>query len=111
MPADIYVYCPAGEEEGLIRGDLEYELEEFFGEAALVSGGGGGLMGFHIDFELADGQDVDAWVERLKVFLVQVGVRPSTFFTVYPDGWEPGTPWRRVEVFGTDRWLTEKDAK
>ena len=107
MPTDIYVYCPAGE-EGPIRGDLEWELEEFFGTAAFMSGGGGGLMGFNLDFELADGEDVELWTDRLKSFLAGIGVRPSTFFTVFPDGWEPGMPWRRVEVFGQDRWLTER---
>ncbi len=108
MAANIYVYCPSGE-EGLYRGKLEAELEDFFGTSAeLCGGGGGGAKGFNIDFELVDGEDLEAWVERLKSFLSNIGVRPSTFFTVHPDDWEPGMPWRRVEVFGEDRWLKEQ---
>lgn len=88
MPTDVYIYCPSGE-EGAIRGDLEYDLEDFFGAAARFSGGGG-VPGFNLDFELADGEDVEAWVVRLRDFLIQANARPSTFFEVFPDGWEPG---------------------
>lgn len=107
MATSIYIYCPSGE-EGATRGTLEYDLEEFFGSAAECVGGGSGTKGFNIDFELADNEDVEAWVHRLRQFLQQARVRPSTYFVVYPDDWEPEMPRRRVEVFGEDRWLTEQ---
>ncbi len=108
MGTSIYIYCPTGE-EGANRGDLEYEAEGFFGGAAKVTGGGGGSDGFNLDFELADGEDVDSWVVRLREFLLQANARPSTYFDVFPEEWEPGMPWRQVEVVGADRWLTERD--
>jgi hypothetical protein len=58
---------------------------------------------------LADGEDVESWVTRLRDLLRSVGVGRGTFFEVYPDGWKPGMAWRRVEVFGSDRWVTERD--
>ena len=110
MATDIYIYCPSGE-EGAIRGDLEDDVEEFFGDAARFSGAGSGVMGFNLDFELAAGEDVESWVVRLRDFLIQANARPSTFFEVFPDGWEPGQAWRRVDLKGGDRWLTERDPK
>jgi hypothetical protein len=110
MPASIYIYCPPGK-SGIARADLEYELEEFFGGAAEDCGAGSGKAGFNLDFELEDGEDPDAWADRLKAFLQKVGVRPGTFFTVYPDGWEEGMEWRNVEVFGRDRRMTKPDPK
>ena len=90
MATDIFIYCPAGDEGGAIRGDLEYAVEEFFGEAAESTGGGGGVDGFHLDFELCAGQDVDSWVMRLREFLKQAGAGPRTFFEVYAEDWKPG---------------------
>jgi hypothetical protein len=111
VAANIYVYCPAGS-EGLARCDLEEELAAFFGGAAEDCGAGAGKMGFNLDYELAEGEDPNEWSDRLKAFLATIPVRPGgTFFTVYPDGWEPGMPWRRVEVSGADRWVTERDPK
>ncbi len=107
MAANIYVYCPSGV-DGLARCDLEEELEAFFGDAAEDSGAGCGEMGFNLDFDLAEDEDPHAWADRLKPFLVSVGVRPGTVFDVFPDGWEPGMEWRRVEVFGTDRRRTDR---
>ena len=108
MPTDIYIYCLSGE-EGAIRGDLEYDVEEFFGAAARFSGARGGVPGFNLDFELADGEDVEAWVVRLRNFLKQENARPSTFFEVFPDGWKPAQAWRRVDLNGDDRWLTARE--
>src|SRR5262245_18418428 len=108
MATVIFIYWPAGDEGGAIRGDLEYDVEEFFGEAAESTEGGGGVDGFHLDFVLCAGQDVDSWVTRLREFLKQAGAGPRTFFEVYAEDWKPGMAWRRVEVFGTDRWLTER---
>ncbi len=108
MGANIYVYCPAGE-AGLARCDLEEELESFFGAAAEDVGAGSGRAGFNLDYELAEGEEPQQWADRLRAFLRDAGVRPGTFFEVFADGWEPGQPWRRVEVFGEDRWLTKRE--
>src|SRR5262245_28893058 len=89
MGANIYIYCPSGE-EGAIRGELEDDVEAFFGDAAEFVGALGGVPGFNLDFELADGEDVEAWVVRLRDFLKEANARPSTFFDVFPEGWEPG---------------------
>jgi hypothetical protein len=110
MVTDIYIYCPSGE-AGACRGDLEYEVEEFFGSAARFSGAGSGERGFNLDFELADGEDVESWVVRLREFLQRADARPGTFFEVFPEDWEPGMAWRRVEVYGTERWLTEREPR
>ena len=108
MAANIYIYCPSGR-VGLARDDLEEELESFFDEAAEDCGAGSGKAGFNLDYEFADGEDVHAWADRLKPYLASLGVRQGTFFTVYPEGWEPGDRWRRVDVFGADRWLTDAE--
>ena len=110
MPANIYIYCPAGK-SGLDRADLEEALEEFFGDAAEDSGAGSGKDGFNLDYELEEDEDPHAWADRLKPFLIRIGVRPGTAFDVFPDGWEPGQEWRRVEVFGEDRRRTDRPGK
>ena len=107
MAANIYVYCPA-DGDGPSRCDVEEELEAFFGGAAEDCGAGTGLGGFNLDFEFAPGQDPHPWADSLKPFLAGLGVRPGTYFDVFPDGWEPGMEWRRVEVFGEDRRRTDR---
>ncbi|WP_165225335.1 hypothetical protein [Aquisphaera insulae] len=107
MGANIFLYCPAGV-EGPSRSDLEEELEAFFGGAAADCGAGTGRGGFHLDFEFASGQDPHAWADRLGSFLAGLGVRPGTYFDVFPDGYEPGGEWRRVEVFGADGRRTDR---
>ncbi|MCA9620179.1 MAG: hypothetical protein KC731_14245 [Myxococcales bacterium] len=105
-PAHIYVYCGT-DDDGLDRADLEAALEEFFGGRGEECGGGSGVHGFNVDFELATGEDPHPWVERLKSFLVQLGVSRSTYFDVFPEGWGPGAEWRRVEIFGADQRRTD----
>ena len=106
MAANIYVYCPSSA-HGPSRADLEEELEAFFGGAAEDCGAGMGLGMFNLDFEFAPGADPHAWADRLKPFLAGRGVAPGILFDVFPDGWEPGMEWRRVEVFGDDRRRTD----
>jgi hypothetical protein len=108
VAGNIYVYCPSGV-QGLTLCDLEEELEAFFGSAAEDVGAGSGSAGFNLDYELAEGEDPDAWADRLRVFLERIGVRPGTVFEVFVNGWEPGMEWRQVEVFGADRRLTKRD--
>jgi hypothetical protein len=110
MATSIYLYCPSGE-DGAIRADLEIDIENFFGRAAENVGGGGGTAGFNIDFELAPSEDVESWVARLRDFLPKVDARPGTYFEVFPDGWQPGQSWRRVDLRGGDRWLTERETR
>ena len=107
MAANIYVYCPSGD-DGPPRYVLSDEIETYFGSAGGDCGGGVGINGFNMAFELADGEDPHAWADRLKPFLASLGVRPKTFFDVFPDGWEPGMEWRRVEVYGEDRRRTDR---
>jgi hypothetical protein len=107
MAANIYVYSPPGT-DGLSRTDLEEALEAFFGDAAEDCGAGVGFAGFNLDYELAEDEDPHAWADRLKPFLASIGVRPGSKFDVFPDGWEPGMEWRRVEVFGEDRRRTDR---
>jgi hypothetical protein len=52
---------------------------------------------------------LESWIGRLVTFLRQLGTGQSTFFDVYPDGWKPGMPYRRVKVFGDDLWLSEAE--
>ncbi len=107
MSADVYIYCQAGE-EGAARADLEYDLEAFLGPAGEITGGGSGVEGFNIDLALAAGEDLELWIGRLKEFLQRAAVRQSTFFEVFPAGWEPGMEWRRFEVFGGETRLTKR---
>jgi hypothetical protein len=87
---------------------LAEALEEFFGDHAEDVGAGAGKKGFNLDYELADGENPDLWADRLRDFLIEVGVRPGTVFEVFVDGWQPGMEWRRVEVFGSDTRLTKR---
>ncbi len=101
MAANLYVYCPVSG-DGLGRSDLVEVLEMFFGDAAAGCGAGFGATGFNLDYELSPGADPYAWADRLKMFLEAVGVRSGTKFDVFPGGWEPGSEWRCVEIFGSD---------
>lgn len=105
MATDIYIYFPTGK-EGAGRGELQDDIEDFFGNAAEDVGAGSGIKGSNLDYELADGEDVEQWVTRLREFLRERGAKPGTWISVYPDGWQPGDPHRRVEVFGKDEWVT-----
>jgi hypothetical protein len=107
VAANIYVYFPS-DPDGPNREDIAEELEGFFGGTAEDCGAGTGITGFNLDYELVTGQDPHAWADRLKTFLAGAGVRPGTKFDVFPDGWEPGMEWRRVEVFGEDRRRTDR---
>ena len=107
MAANIYIYFP-GHPDGPYRDDLEDDLEDFFQGVAFDSGAGTGETMFNLDYEFAKGIDPHAWVDRLKAFLVEVGVRPGTKFDVFPDCWQPGMEWRQVEVFGEDRRRTDR---
>jgi hypothetical protein len=99
MPAEIFIPCPSGE-EGAIRGDLEYDVEEFFGTVARFNGGGG-VPGVNLDLELVAGEDVETWVVHLQDFLKQVNARPNTLFEIFPLGGRVGpcvwcTPGRHI---------------
>jgi hypothetical protein len=85
---------------GAGRFALEEALEDFIGGTGELVGGGGGAAGSELSFELAAGEDAEAWVTRLCEFLRAAGVRHGTWLAVFPEGWEPHEPWRRVEVYG-----------
>jgi hypothetical protein len=106
MAANIYVYIPLVE-DGLDREDLADALEAFFGDAAEECGSGSGKAGFNLDYELADGEDADAWADRLKPFLAGLEVPRGAAFIVFPDEWELGMAWRSICVFGEDRRRTD----
>ncbi len=106
MAANIYVYCPP-DMSGPDRYDLEERLETFFGDAAENCGAGSGEAGYHLDYELAEGEDPHEWADRLRPLLLGVRVRPGTVYDVFPDGWDTGREWRRVEVFGKDERRTD----
>ncbi len=110
MGATLYLYCPV-DDEGPSRFYLEQELEAFFDEAAEDCGAGAGLSMFNLDFEFAPDVDPHPWADRLKLLLADLGVRQGTYFDVFPDCWEPGDRWRRVEVFGTDILRTDHPGK
>ena len=111
MGVSISVYFPDGQ-AGAGRNDLEDDLEEdFFGSAAGLTGAGNGVLGSNLDFELADGEDAEQWVVRLRDYLRERVARPGTVFEVFAEDWEPGLARRRVEVYGSDRWLTRRDPK
>lgn len=105
MAANIYVYSST-DDSTMSRLALEEELDVFFGDAAENMGGGSGLKGFNLDYELKSDEDLNLWADRLRTFLRKLGVSQSTVFEVFEDGWKPGMPKRRVEVFGRDDWVT-----
>ena len=98
MSVEIHIYCPRGK-SGVARGDLEFDLEEFLGTAGEITGGGSGIEGFNIDLALAEGENWESWVARIRDFLRQQKVRPGTYFNVFPPDWTPGMEHRRVEVY------------
>ena len=108
MQHDIFLFFPDDDDAQPIRGDFEWELEELFGDAAINTCGEGGKDGLLLAYELQDGQDVGAWVARLRELLGRTRAGPGTFFEVFPDDWGPGLPYRRVEVFGADGMLTDR---
>ena len=111
MAANIYVYCPKDpDDKGPERDDLDDAILHFMGGAARNCGQGSGRGGFNLDYRLAPGEDPHAWADRLRPFLANFGVLRGTAFTVFPDGWQPGMEWRRVEVFGEDRRRTDDPA-
>jgi hypothetical protein len=110
MTTAIYIWFRDNEgEEDFDPSDVEEALRGLPRSAVRLTGAGGGDGGFNFDLALADGQDLESWVARLVTLLRQQGVSPSTYFEVYPSGWKPGMPHRRVEVFGEDRWLTAQE--
>ena len=102
MAVTIDINFPSGP-EGAGRFDLEKALENFFGAAAELVGGTGGAAGWELSFELAAGEDAEAWVARLCDFLRAADVRRGTWLAVFPDAWEPEMEWQRVEVYGEER--------
>jgi hypothetical protein len=107
LAARINIYCLAGE-SGLPRDELAARLESFFGRAISRFETASGSAGFGLYYELAAGEDPDTWADRLRPYLAGIGVPPGTKFDVFPDGYERGLQWRRVEVFGQDRRRTDR---
>jgi hypothetical protein len=99
MGAVLRIFCPAGK-KALDRSDLEDLLEGFFGGVAEDVGAGAGIHGFDIDNELDVDEPADQWADQLRALLRNAGARPGTVISVYPDGWELGEEWRRIEVYG-----------
>jgi hypothetical protein len=94
--ADIFLYSskssPALQREG--RGGLEDDLDEFFGDAGEVTGGGSGNTGWNLDMRLFDASDLERWLERLTAFLRNWGVPDDAFLDVLVTEGP-----RRVDVF------------
>jgi hypothetical protein len=109
MSTNIYLYGGMDEDDDLYRDDLEDALRGILMGTGQLTGAGSGVEGFNVDLSLADGEDVDSWTVRLVELLKRLGAGPRTFFEVYPTGWKQGMPYRRVEVSGQDRWVTEQE--
>lgn len=107
MAAHINIYCLGGEGE-LPRDELALRLESFFGEAVTRFETQSGSAGFGLYYDLAAGEDLNNWADRLRPYLTAINVRPNTKFDAFPDGWKRGMQWRRVEVFGEDRQRTDR---
>jgi len=80
--ADIYVNFPRCP-EGMIRGDIDYDLEILMEEGwGTVSGGGAGLKdaGFHVDLELDEDSHaaVDRFLPALLKYLHSLPAPPGT---------------------------------
>lgn len=65
MATELYISFPSTDDMP-VRGDMEIEVENFFGHAAKLNGGGGGEAGYNLDFALAPGVDVEPLVPRLR---------------------------------------------
>lgn len=110
MAANIYVYCPAGT-DGLSRCDLEEALEGFFGGAAEDCGAAAVTWGSTSTTNWRPARICSCGLTASSRSWLASAYDKARSSPSYADGWEPGTAWRRVEVFGTDRWLTEPDPK
>ncbi len=59
---------------------------------------------------IPDGADVEEWLARVCDVLRTAGAHPDTLIAVFPDGYWPGDGWRRVDLKGGDRWISEHDS-
>jgi hypothetical protein len=107
VAANIYIFCSSGVDD-LTRRDLEKELKAFLRGAVENREAGGGNAGCNLHYEVASGH-YSVTCDRVKAFLADRCVRPGMVLELFPDGWQPGMPWRRVEIFGADRWVTERE--
>ena len=98
MSVTFRVWCPHGGDK--IRGDLECDLEDFFGAEGEVAGGGGWPGGFDVDMELAADEGWKAWVPRLGRMLRELGYPLGTSIEVFPPDWEEGQAVPCFQVFG-----------
>lgn len=110
VATDIYIYGGSDEGDELYRDDLEDALRGLLGSAGQLTGAGSGIGsdGYNVDLSLHAGADVELWVGRLVALLRELGAGPGTFFEVFPDGYREGMAWRRVDLAGGDRLLTER---
>jgi hypothetical protein len=98
MSVTFRVWCPTGGNK--IRGDLEFDLEDFFGAAGWVSGGGGWPGGFDVDVETAEDAGWEARIPQLKRFLWESGYPEGIYIEVFPPDWEEGQAVPKFLVFG-----------
>ena len=99
MPAQLHIYSGDALDRDL--SELEADLESWLGNAGEITGTGSGRLGWNIDVELADGQNIERCVAQLFAALSSspVGVPRDTYFRVFPPVWVEGTGGRLVQVY------------
>jgi hypothetical protein len=108
VAANIYIFCSAGVDE-LIRWDLEEKLKVWLRRADEDFRAGVRKAEYNLHYEVREGHYAVGCAARVKAFLADKPGCPGTVLELFPDGWERGKPWLRLEVFGADRWVTEQD--
>jgi hypothetical protein len=95
---------------GAGRFETEEDMMTFFSPVAEYFGFGTSSDGStDVSLGIPDGEDVEEWLARMCDLLRAVGAHPDTFMAVFPEGNRPGDGWRRVDLKGGDRWVTEPD--
>jgi len=98
MSVTFRVWCPSNGNK--IRGDLEFDLEDFFGAAGMISGGGGWPGGFDVDVDVAEEMGWEARVAPLKQFLRESDYPMGIYIEVFSPDWEEGQAVPKFNVFG-----------
>jgi hypothetical protein len=91
------IFCPHSGDT--IRGDLEFDGEEFFGPDAHLCGAGGWDGGFDVEFEREDGAAWPEVVQQLQQFLRGAGYPPGTYIELFPPEWREGADVPDFPVF------------
>jgi hypothetical protein len=102
MVPEIHIYSTLA--LGQSRGDLEDDIQDYFGKSVEVTGGGHGRDGWNVDLALLDEDaDVHRFANNLVEFLQKWGAPGDTYLKVFKSDWKEGQEPVRLDVFERPR--------